>query len=110
MSISTRVRYVERNPLRADLAERAESWRWSSLWRRTTGSPDERQWLSAWPLPYPANWRRLVNQPQTEAELDAIRRSVARSQPYGGESWVRNTAKQLGLEASLRPPHRPKQK
>src|SRR5262245_32938926 len=26
-------RYVERNALRADLARRAEAWRWGSLWR-----------------------------------------------------------------------------
>ncbi|HEV3342013.1 MAG TPA: transposase, partial [Pirellulales bacterium] len=30
----TVVRYVERNPLRANLVARAEDWRWSSLWRR----------------------------------------------------------------------------
>lgn len=29
-------RYVERNALRAGLVRRAEDWRWSSLWRRTT--------------------------------------------------------------------------
>ncbi len=27
-------RYVQRNPLTADLVERAEDWRWSSLWAR----------------------------------------------------------------------------
>jgi putative transposase len=27
-------RYVERNPLRAQLVSRAEHWRWSSFWRR----------------------------------------------------------------------------
>jgi putative transposase len=30
-------RYVERNALRAQLVERAEDWRWSSLWRRGCG-------------------------------------------------------------------------
>jgi putative transposase len=29
----TLCRYVERNALRADLARRAEDWRWGSLWR-----------------------------------------------------------------------------
>jgi hypothetical protein len=28
------LRYVERNALRANLVERAQDWRWSSLWRR----------------------------------------------------------------------------
>ena len=32
--LSAVLRYVEANPLRADVAARAENWRWSSLWRR----------------------------------------------------------------------------
>jgi putative transposase len=101
-------RYVERNPLRAALVERAEDWRWSSLWRRSAGTSDERQLLSEWPVAYPKNWRTLVNKPQTEPEINAIRRSVARGQPYGSEDWVRQTAKRLRLESTLRAPHRPK--
>ena len=33
-------RYVERNALRAGLCERAEEWRWSSLWRREFGDAE----------------------------------------------------------------------
>ncbi len=102
------VRYVERNALRAALVERAEAWRWSSLWRRTSGTPAQRQLLSDWPVPYPKRWSELVNAPQTEAEVDAIRRCVARGQPYGGEDWTRRTAEELGLESTLRAPHRPR--
>ncbi len=102
------VRYVERNALRAGLVQRAESWKWSSLWRRTSGTPEQKQLLSAWPVPHPRGWCKFVNQPQTEAEVEAIRRCVARGQPYGGEAWVRRTAEQLGLESTLRAPHRPR--
>jgi putative transposase len=102
------VRYVERNVLRAALVERAEAWRWSSLWRRTSGTPEQRQWLSAWPVALPKNWREFVNEPQTDAEVDAIRRCAARGQPYGDEHWVGQTAQQLGLESTLRAPHRPR--
>jgi putative transposase len=102
------VRYVERNALRAGLVERAESWKWSSLWRRTSGTPEQRQLLSAWPLPCPRGWCQLVSRPQTAAEVDAIRRCVARGQPYGREQWIRRTAEQLGLESTLRAPHRPR--
>ena len=48
----------------------------------------------------------LVNQPQTEAELDVTGRCVARGRPYGGEPWGRRTAEQLGLETTLRAPRR----
>ena len=102
------VRYVERNALRANLVTHAEDWRWCSLWRRVHGTPTDRQWLSPWPLPEPRAWRQLVNAPQTEGELEAIRRSVMRGQPYGRADWVQQTARSLGLETTLRPRGRPR--
>ena len=65
--------YVERNALRANLVERAEDWQWSSLWRRECGTPDQHRWLGSWPLSRPRNWAALVNEPQAEAELQALR-------------------------------------
>ncbi len=38
-------RYVERNPLRANLARKAEDWRWPSLHRFVFGKPDEKRLL-----------------------------------------------------------------
>jgi putative transposase len=100
--------YVERNALRANLVRRAQDWRWSSLWRRVHGTAEDRRWLSKWPLPQPRAWTELVNRPQTEAELSAIHRSVVRGQPYGSAAWVNHTAKQLGLESTLRSRGRPR--
>jgi putative transposase len=99
-------RYVERNALRANLVTRAQDWRWSSLWHREhgTGAP----WLVEWPVPVPARWAAYVDRPQTEQELNALRRSVARGAPYGDELWQRRTVLALGLESTLRPRGRPK--
>ena len=94
--------------MRAGLVRRAEDWRFSSLWRRLHGGADARTMLSDWPLPRPRSWIDYVNQPQSDAELEAIRRSLDRGQPYGGEAWVRDAAARLGLESSLRPRGRPK--
>ncbi len=66
------VPYVERNALRANLVERAESWRWSSL-RRVEREDPAFPVLSTWPLPRPTDWLQIVNQPQTEAEVAALR-------------------------------------
>ena len=44
----------------------------------------------------------VTNQPQTDAELDAIRKSVIREQPYGDAEWVDSTAKRLGWDSTLR--------
>lgn len=101
-------RYVERNALRAGLVERAEDWLWSSLRRRLYGTPEEQALLSDWPLKLPKDWTRIVNRPQSEAELTALRRSVQRGQPYGGRRWVQTTAKRLDLESTLRNRGRPK--
>jgi len=103
------VRYVERNALRANLVVRAEDWRWSSLWRRVHGTAEERWPLSPWPLPRARDWTDLVNRAQTEAELEAIRRSVTRGQPYGSEAWTSKTAGRLGLESTMRRRGRPRQ-
>jgi putative transposase len=104
----TVVRYVERNALRANLVKRAEQWRWSSAWRRECGDAAAKQLLSAWPLPRPADWRRIVHEAQTESELEAVRRCVRRGCPFGSERWCKNTAIRLGLEFTLRPRGRPR--
>ncbi len=101
------VRYVERNALRANMVERAELWPWSSL-RRAEREDPAFPILSAWPLPRPADWMRIVNEPQSEAELEALRRCVNRGRPFGDPAWVANTAKRLGLEWTLRPRGRPR--
>ena len=54
------------------------------------------------------NWLEWVNQPQTEAELTALRESVVRGLPFGSVDSQNKTAKQLGLESSLRPRGRPR--
>ena len=101
------VRYVERNALRANLVGRAQAWPWSSL-GRLAGEESATGVLSEWPLPRPANWPELVNEPQTESELVALRHCVNRDTPYGNEKWITTTSKELGLESTLRPRGRTK--
>jgi putative transposase len=102
------LRYVERNPLRANLVKRAEDWQWSSLRERLSGEPSEL--LHRGPLELPRNWRARVNQPQSEAEVAALQRSVNRGTPFGSDHWTKLAANRLGLESTLRPPGRPSKK
>ena len=102
------LRYVERNALRANLCERAEDWRWGSLWRRVNGSAEQRKMLTEWPLPRPRQWVEHVNRPQSDAELNAIRFSVVRGQPFGSPTWMQQTATIVGLESTIRPRGRPR--
>ena len=96
----TVLRYVERNPLRANLVKEAEAWRWSSLWHRVHG--DESGLVDAGPLPMPSDWLHHVQSPQSEGDLEALRRSVVRGAPFGETTWQEQTAKRLGLESTLR--------
>jgi hypothetical protein len=64
--------------------------------------------LAAWPIERPTNWIDLVNVPQTEAELAALRRSLARGRPFGSEAWEMETAQRLALAYTLRSRGRPK--
>ncbi len=104
----TVLRYVERNPLRANLVERAQDWRWSSLGRHTQGDDKARQLLTPWPIPRPRNWVSRVNRAESEKEVVAIRRSVQRGQPYGSELWSERIIQTLGLESTVRPRGRPR--
>ena len=104
----TLCRYVERTPLRAKLIPRAEQWRWSSLWRRIHGDDVPRSFLSPWPVPLPVDWVERVHEPETEAELKAVRNSVQRSCPLGSPNWQKQIAARLHLGHTLRPLGRPK--
>ena len=107
----TVIRYVERNPLRAGLVPRCEAWQWSSLWRWAHGGRENDRQLGAWPLTAggrPTNWLELVNQAQTEAELQAIRASISRNRPFGSREWTTRIAANLGLECAIRPRGRPR--
>ena len=102
------LRYVERNPLRSSLCDRAEDWMYGSLWRRVNGNANSRRILCEWPIPRPRQWKSLVNRPQNEAELQALRRCVKKGSPYGSAAFVSQSAVRLQLEHTLRPRGRPR--
>jgi len=104
----TVLRYVERNALRAGFVKRAQEWMWSSAALRSEGSEAAAQRLHSGPMPLPGNWLEVVNKPQTDRELEALRRSVVRGTPYGSESWVKAVVKRLGLQSTIRRRGRPK--
>ncbi|MDO5581143.1 MAG: transposase [Planctomycetia bacterium] len=116
--LQTVLRYIEWNPLRANLAERADQWRWSSLRSRLgfsfTSSVNQPR-LSLLPIALPRNWEEYVQLPQTEKErerfeLARIRKSVETGLPCGEEDWLKRTVKLLGLESLISPKGRPKKK
>jgi putative transposase len=89
-------RYVERNPLRASLVERAEDWRWSSISHHRRLANTEVP-LTTWPIARPADWLALVNAVQTDAELNAVRTAIKKAEPLGGDAWKAALRRRLGI-------------
>lgn len=104
----TLTRFVERNALRANLVQQVDQWPWSSLYRQQHGDENAKSILSPGPVARPGNWLALVNEPQSEAEVQAIHQCITRDRPFGTLQWQQQTAQKLGLQSTLRSPGRPR--
>jgi len=102
-------RYVEANPLRAGLVDRAESWQWSSLWNRLHRGESPLK-AASWPVRRPARWTDTVNQSLAQEKVEAIRAAVNRGRPYGDDEWITAAVARLGLEHTLREAGRPRKR
>ncbi|HMP69700.1 MAG TPA: hypothetical protein PKA76_10140, partial [Pirellulaceae bacterium] len=79
----------------------SQDWEWSSLKPTVRSGPEGL--LCDGPILKPAQRTRHVNGVETEAELQALRHSLARGTPIGDTHWQTKTAAKLGLQSSLRP-------
>lgn len=104
----TAIKYVERNPVRANLVRKVETWRWGSGYRRLNGTANERLLLSDSPIDLPRNYRSWVNQSDKEEDLTNMRVSTNRGRPFGTMSWTERMVERFGLESTIRPEGRPK--
>lgn len=103
----TACRYVEQNPLRANLVSRAQDWRWGSLWKRENGSEQEGRLLSQWTTERPHSYLQWVNECDADDRFTRIRTCVNKGQPFGSPSWTETITKQFGLETTFRSVGRP---
>jgi putative transposase len=111
----TVLRYIEANPLRARVVERADDYRWSSYLCHGLGAADglvdplvNYEELAKRPEARQRKWAEKVHTPIDGKRLAAIRRSVATGRPYGERPWVERLARRLGLDLTIRPRGRPK--
>jgi putative transposase len=111
----TVLRYIEANPLRAEIVEQAGEYRWSSFGCHGDGHADG---LLDPVVPYEAlaagaaarrrRWSAYVHRTPDETELAAIRRSSETGLPYGERSWVERLSRRLKLDLTIRPRGRPR--
>jgi putative transposase len=69
------LRYVEQNPLRANLVRASSDWRWSSLGERLG---HRRDLLTDGPADLPLGWPQLVDETLSDEAIEEIRSSLQR--------------------------------
>jgi putative transposase len=131
----TLLRYVEGNPKRAKVVDRAQDWPYGSLFHRMVANPGKHgeptptakrpdldplsyppaehsirmaKILSPWPFPEPKDYLQQVNRALPAKTLNTLRLCVRRSRPYGSEAFMEESAEACRLTHTIRPPGRPK--
>ncbi len=99
------VRYVELNPLRAGLVERAEDYRWSSAATHcgirndplVKGRPNSIAFTNI------SNWSRWLAEDLTPEVSEMLRRSITKNLPCGSDSFVTDLEKCAGRQLRHKP-------
>jgi putative transposase len=105
------LRYVERNPVRARIVQRAESYRWSSAAAHCRLQADPvlatvREWVRQ--LESIDDWSSWLAEGDRSEEMDVLRRYVETSLPCGDDGFVRRLEGQVGKNLRVRSRGRPK--
>lgn len=100
------LRYIEANPKRAGLVNKAELWEYGSLNERE--QKKEREMLDEPYIELKSDWTEYVNESIYPKELVKIRNSVNRQAPLGEAQWQQETATKYGLLSTLNQRGRPR--
>ncbi len=81
-------RYIERNPLKAGLVEKAEAYRWSSAKAHISGADDNLLGATSWLSPHEQSAYAEFVATEDEETDDVIRKATRTGRPFGSESFV----------------------
>ena len=104
-------RYVELNPVKAGLVQRAEDWRWSSALAHVSRKADGLTDIAALG-DYVSNWSALLARGLEAAdEHERVESSLLRGLPFGTPEWCNEIAHAyaISLEPAKRGPKGPRQ-
>ena len=105
------VRYVERNPVRAGMVEKAEDYRWSSAAAHCGRNMDALLSLeSVWRKQFSVtqDWSVWLSEGDKPEEMQMLRRNVEKGLPCGSEDFVKKLGEQAGRLLQYRPQGRPR--
>jgi putative transposase len=108
----TAIRYVECNPVRAGMVERAEDYRWSSAPSRCGQGPDPLLKLdSTWHQQFAAisDWSAWLAQTDDVEKLATLRLNANKGLPCGDDRFIVKLGGMVGRSLAPKPRGRPKQ-
>lgn len=103
----TVLRYVERNPLTAQLVQNVLEWRYGSVYRRYKGTEKEKMLLSPWVCDEPKDYIQFLSHPLTAKEIEKIAQSEIKGTPFGDDNYTLTMVKKYNLGSTLRKKGRP---
>lgn len=81
------IRYVERNPLTANLVSNPLNWKYSSLYRRHKGTEKDRNILQPIDNLLPKNYIKHLMTPISKKELDGFKKAINQNQAFGDDTY-----------------------
>ena len=105
------IRYVERNPVRAGMEQRAENYRWSSAAAHCGNRSDSLLNLkSVWSKQFAVidNWSAWLSEGDEMGEIQTLRQNVEKGLPCGGANFILRLGKMVGRQLEYRPQGRPR--
>jgi putative transposase len=101
-------RYIEQNPVRARMMERAEEYQYSSARAHLLGQKDDALGEELFPAALRSDYAAFFQTEMADSEMKAIRQSVRTGRPMGDAVFIGNMEKQFDRELEPRPTGRPK--
>jgi putative transposase len=107
----TVARYIETNPVRADIVDEAAAWPWSSAQAHVTGRDrsgllDMHLWSSQYDG---ARWKDVLETSvEDEAWRQRLRDATVRGRPLGSDTFIQGLEDRLGCPLKPKPPGRPR--
>ena len=101
--------YVERNPARAGLVERAEDWPWSSAAGHVAGRGDpvaEGQWLIERTAGWVCTWGEYLAGEDGQETARLLRGRESTGRPLGDQAFLDKIGALLGRDLTLKKPGR----
>lgn len=104
------VRYVENNPVKAEIVREAHDYQWSSAQAHVFGEPDEILSDGLYMLEEIDDWAAYLTEKGDETVIKNIRRVTKTGLPCGGEAFVKEIEAILDRKLTASPRGRPRKK